>query len=566
VKKTQNVNLFNILDYGAVSDGKTLNSRFIQSAIDDCFKSGGGTVYFPTGTYLSGTIEIKSNVCLYLEAGCVLKGSSEIKDYKTVGLSKEERSYDIDDWLDWAEVNNYHPFIYARDGVNVGIKGPGTIDAQGKTFTKLKADYPQRRLELPGGFISYTGYHPRPENGAAYQIESIKEVGTWGSVVQGDYFVEFRPERTVLIINCNNVKISDIVIEDATCFAVHLVNCNNVFVHGIHINNALYVPNTDGIDIDACNDVVISDCIIYAGDDAVCIKNKNSLKYKRPCRNITVTNCVLVTTCNAFKFGTESEDNFENVTFSNSVIYNNPLMEPKWRALSGITVNMADGAHVSGFTVSNIVMEHARTAFSVKLVNRGRNMPVPIPGTLNEVSINNIIAKGCTIPSSITGLPEHYVKYVSLNNIRLISKGGGIEEEALREIPERPSHYPETTMYGKLPASGLYCRHVDGLRISNFSVDNESADARPTIVGDDVKNMSATGLDLCTPSGKQPVIRLINSDNVFINGNKARKCRIFVELSGAKTKDVTIMNNDLRKAIIDVDCTCDADKNEVYRG
>jgi polygalacturonase len=406
----------NVRDHGAAADGVRLSTKSIQAAIDACATAGGGRVYFPPGRYLTGTIFLKSGVHLYLEAGAVLLGSRDLKDYpETVPAF---RSY-TDNYTDKS-------LIYGEKLENVGIGGPGTIDGQGAAF-------------------------------------------------KGPYKV--RP-YTVRIIECRRVQVTDVAFVNSPMWVQHYLACDDVRITGIRVNSRVN-ENNDGIDIDCCNRVRISDCDIVSGDDAIVFKSTAA----RPCAEVTVTNCVLSTPCNALKLGTESNGGFQNITVSNCTVYDTRL--------TGIAVELVDGGALERVSFSGIVMNNVGAPLFIRLGDRGRpfkaGMERPQVGTLRDVLISNVMASGCGIVgSSITGLPGHPVENITLDNVRLSYKGGGTAEDAARKVEELPANYPEHSMFGRLPAYGLYCRHARNLIFRNVELHPESPDLRPPLLCDDI--------------------------------------------------------------------------------
>ena len=435
-----------ITDHGAVPGGKVLCTEMIQKAIDDCSDFGGGKVIIPTGVFLTGTIYIKSNVILELESGAVLLGSTKIEDYMPRNLI---RAYKVQ---------------------NIGITGNGSIDGQGHTFW------------LPTGKRTFA--HSKPAPGNLIQLEG-----------------------------CKNVIIENVTLKGSESWTLHLLACDEVLVTGIKIRNPLHGPNTDGIDLQACSRVIISNCDIYTNDDAIVIKNRHPDYYGKVCENITVTNCIITTVCNAFKIGTESINDFKNIVFSNSVIqaakpadelaktaaafidpnnYNYELSP-----ISGIALETVDGANLQGVTITNIVMDGVRTPIFIRLANRGageQKIAVPVPGTLKDVIISNIIAYGASGASSISAIPGSYVENVMLSNVMIKTKGGGDKELAGKELDEKIQAYPEAKMWGPMPVSGFFVRHVKGLHMSDIKIYIEGNDMRPLIKFDDVIDLYLNNL------------------------------------------------------------------------
>ncbi len=427
---------YSILDYGAIPDGKSLSTRAIQSAIDDCAQKGGGVVEFPAGRFVSGTFYMKSFVTLHLASGAILAGSKNLDDYP-VTISKI-RSY----------TDNYtcRSLIYGENTEHTGITGDGVIDGNGGSF-QVSGERVRKDL--------FESYKARP------------------------YLIRF--------INCRNIRIQDITLKDSPMWVQHYLVCSNLVISGITVKSKVN-SNNDGIDIDACNDVRISDCSISSGDDAIVLKSTCD----RICRNVTVTNCVLNSDCNAFKLGTESNGGFQNICFSNSVIHHTRL--------AGIALETVDGGITENVTVSGINMDSVECAIFVRLGNRARpyreNMAKPPMGKLSNIMISGIQATnvgntGC----SITGLPSFPVERISLRDIRLQFRGGGTGDLVNRPVEELPEKYPEYNMFGKLPAYGFFCRHVTQIEMDNVSFSCKTPEYRPALFLSDLTDSRISDLD-----------------------------------------------------------------------
>ena len=513
--------VFNIREYGAVGDGKNLDNRFIQDAIDDCFESGGGIVYCPPGVYYTGSIRLKSNVTLHIAAGAVLLGSKDVKDYDPVKKLEFLKTLSTQG----ETTCSLSAFIYAYDAENVTIEGKGKIDGNGHAYIEPIEGNPLVPEWVPG-WCEVPAYWFQPKE---------------------------RPEMMVTFIDCKNVHVQDVVFKDSFAWNLVFFFCDSVFVRGVTVRNPNDICNADGIDLVSSSNVHISDCDIIAGDDAICLKNtcladSSRTDLRRICRNITVTNCRISTTCNGFKIGTDSEDGFENIVFSNSIIYNDLSKDPTYCAISGISLESVDGGNIRGITISNIVMQNVRTPLFIRLGNRGRSQKIPTPGRLQNVFIDNIIATGTRIASSITGLPGYDIQGIHLTNIKIVVEGGGTEEQAKKEVEEKPAYYPEATMYGRLPAYGFYCRHVAGLTMRNVRIETVKSDQRPVVVYDDVKNLDIDQLGMAATEGRQPEIKMIQVKDALIRGCRAPVTDTFLQIEGDETEGIAIIGNDLRKA------------------
>lgn len=256
---------FQIDQHGAVADGKTLNTEAIQQTIDAAAVMGGRVVIGP-GRWLTGSIELKSGVTLHLSENAVLLGSPDIDDYATHS------------WGHHSDRTPWH-LVYAHQAENIAITGQGTINGNGRFFWK----------------------EDRPHEWAFFAEKHA------------------RPTPMVEISNCRNIRIENARMTNPPGWTLHLHDCDRAWIRGIHIDNIRFGPNSDGIDLTGCHDVMISDCYICTGDDAIALKTTED---SRSCEYITVTNCVLETSCAALRVGFESDQDFRYLTFSNCVIRN----------------------------------------------------------------------------------------------------------------------------------------------------------------------------------------------------------------------------------------------------
>jgi polygalacturonase len=465
----------NILEFGAKPDGKTVNTRAIQRAIDAVSQAGGGTVTVPVGVFLSGLIELKSKVTLNLSEGSTLLGSTSMDDYK------------FDSSSPMHDGPNPRHLIFAMNADDVTISGTGQIDGQGPSFWE-----PSDKAPPPDD---------QPWAGVASHDLMPRKGG--------------RPSPMLLFVNCRRLTIEDIHIRNSPGWTLHTINCDHVDIHGISIKNPVNGPNTDGIDITGCQNVTVSNCSIETGDDAICLKSQNPFGPEpRLVKNVSVTNCHLSTCCNAFKIGTETEGGFENITFSDSVVFNNDVPY-KERVIAGVALEIVDGGWIDGVIVRNIQMQRSRTPIFIRLGNRKRVHDNPQHGIRN-VNIENVRASEALVPSSITGLPGMEVRDVALSHLQFQDAIPGRPEWVKRPIPEKETAYPESRMFGMLPASGLYVRHVRDLRLNDLTFTAPPGEARPTVIFDDVIGARLTQIQSSPISGGMPVLLQSGSHDVQI--------------------------------------------------
>jgi hypothetical protein len=447
----------NILSYGAQGDGYFLNTQAIQAAIDDAHRNNGGTVVIPEGTFLTGSLVLKSGAELHLEAGAILLGSANRKDY--AGLNR---------WL---------ALILADGQEDIAITGQGTIDGQGRELA-LNIDALYHDGTMPD--MNYNHRRHRPNEQERPQL------------------IEF--------VNCQRVKISGVTIKNAACWVQTYSQCAHVTIENIGVeSNAFW--NNDGIDIEDCANVRISGCDINVADDGICLKSEHS---DACCDNIVIKHCRVRSSASAVKFGTSSYGGFRNVTVRNISVYDT------YR--SAIALESVDGGTLENIEVSDIYARNTGNIIFIRLGHRNVDGAV---GAARNIHIRRVRAEvpfdrpdaaydlrgpGLSffhnpIPASITGIPGHCVENVTLEDIEITYPGRAnkgmayIPLSRLSAVPENEAGYPEFTMFEELPAWGLYVRHVRSLTLTNISLHLNDDDFRPAYVFDDVRHLELNDLD-----------------------------------------------------------------------
>jgi hypothetical protein len=377
---------FNVRDFGVTGLKKDNARRGIQEAIDACAKAGGGTVLIPAGDYTTGTLVLRSDITLHLEAGATIWGSRDEKDYQTdFRIYKNNRSGDPEEGLTKA-------LIYAKGSHHISITGQGTIHGQAqREFSALRA---------VDGFI-------------ATETENARKAG-----VPMERWYKVEPFTTMIFLEeCEDVTVRDVQLIESSAWTLHFKWCNRISVSGIYLFSSLESGvNADGIDIDGCSNVTISDCIIETGDDAIVLKTTTTFDKSRPCENIVVTNCILTSTSTALKLGTESHADFRYVSFSNCVIRNSNR---------GLSIVIRDGATAEHITFSNIQIECKRKPFfwwgngdPIWLVVKQR-FPDSKIGAIRDVHFQHIYARGQGT-ARFQGLGENMLERISLHDVVLV--------------------------------------------------------------------------------------------------------------------------------------------------
>jgi polygalacturonase len=496
--------VYNVRAFGAKGDGKTLDTAAIQKAIDACALAKDGTVLIPAGDFLSGTLELKSNVTLHLSAGGKLLGSPRREDY-TAGNGVPSGNGNI-------------VFLYAVNATNLTIEGNGTVDGNGAAFYNGKGDN-----------TSPTG----------------KGVG--GNFDRPHLFVFYQ---------CTNLRMYDAFFTASAYHCCRILKCKHVHIDGIRIYNRVN-RNNDGFHFNDGEYVHIVNCDVVCQDDACALFGSNKF--------VTVSNCTFSTRWSIFRFGGGASQDIavtncliydtygcpikisagrariENFTFSNIVMKN--VTGPIGIGFSGENNNNNPNApqdtekpFMRNITFSNIratvipgPLRHSDIPFEVK----------PFDGELNS----------CI---TLNGMGEYYLENIRFTDVHVTYAGGGTAEQASkRDVPKVAAEYFGvwgTAPFGP-PAYGLYARNVKGLTLQNVRFDFQNADLRPAVVLDNVQDASITGLSAQTSPDTESLVRMTGSKDILITASRAlTPVKVFLKLEGAASEGIMIDGGDLRKA------------------
>lgn len=443
--------LFDIKNFGAIGDGVAMETQSIQDSIDACHDAGGGIVRVPAGDFQIGTIILKSNVTLSLDYGASLLGSTNVADYPTENLSRPREGA-------------AHCLIYAENAKNITIEGLGVIDGRG-----THENFPRNRR---GGRNS--GIRPR-----LMRMES-----------------------------CEDLTFSGVTYKRPAFWGLHLIDCKNIHFDAVTVRFRNNNFNNDGFDLDGCENVLIENCDISTGDDAICLKSS-----KHPCRNIVVRGCQMDSNTAALKFGSSSRGGFIDVTVTNCYFHDCPM--------GAIKLQLVDGGRLENVEISRITMDEVGCPIFIRLGDRGSTFgggreKAPV-GTLKNIRISDVVAtvtvedrakaaeavyknlkvdtssgvtdneKSKAGPIMITGIPGHSIENVVLKNIKISYPGDGTEEDAKRVVAEDVDRYPEQFFFGVLPSWGAYVRHAKNIEFVNVELNVRAPDARKRIFLEDVE-------------------------------------------------------------------------------
>lgn len=422
--------IYDIRTFGAISDTTTINTKPIQDAIDKCNADGGGIVLVSGGSYVTGTIYLKSNVCLRVEAGAVILGSKNIDDYTT---DTDRTMYRGEPYMDRC-------LIFAKDAQNISIDGYGIIDGQGKFFP-MKGDSQRNRPKM------------------------------------------------MRLMNCTRIHIRNIMLRAPASWTTEWRYCTDIVVDGITIFSRAK-SNGDGLDFDGCTQVRVSNCTFDTSDDSICLQTSLADK---PCQDIVIMNCNFCSRWAGIRIGLLSRGDFDNVVVSNCTfrdhrdsglkIQMNEGAEMSNMVFSNLVMKNVPRPVLLTFCQQNAWVDSPKGYPPMKRVYNIQ---------FNNITVesSNQTDPGCAF--IITGMPGHPVEGISFSNIKAVFPGGGTAEDAKNVLAEYTvenlkGRWPEYgSLRGRIPAFGFYARHVKGLTLRNVEITSATEDARPAIVFVDV--------------------------------------------------------------------------------
>ena len=463
-----NLNDYNVRSFGAVGDGKSLDSPAINTAIESAFANGGGKIIVPAGIYLCGSIHLKSNIELHLLPGAIIKAApASMKVY-----DESESFGGFPEYQDGGHTYFHNSLIWAEGQDNISITGRGMIDGEGLT----KKD---------------------TENAGNVQ---------GGSIGTGD--------KAIALKLCTNILIRDITIFRGGHFAIIITGCEKGTIDNVTIDT-----NRDGIDIDCCKYLTVTNTKVNTpNDDGIVLKSSYALKKPVPCENILINNCIVTGyklgtfldgtyipekvnwVCGRIKLGTESNGGYRNIAISNcTMMYS-----------SGLAFEEVDQGRMENIAVSNITMNHVHH-YPIYITTGCRNRgpkEVTSPSYGGDIMISNVIADDADSLAGIivTGMKEEPLRNIRLHNIQIRYRGGGTSDLSKKEYREQGTNYPEPRWAGPTPAYGLYARHVDGLTVRGLYLETIRPDYRHVVILDDMKNADIQDLTAPVQKGAEKIV------------------------------------------------------------
>jgi DNA sulfur modification protein DndE len=485
---------FNIIDFGAIPDGHTLNTDPINNAIAKCSDDGGGIVIIPAGLWITGPIVLKSNVNLHLESGALVSFSRDHSNYPIIKLPLKGFSVASP--------------ILGYNLENIAVTGEGIFDGAGDTWRPVKKEKltssQWKNLLKSGGYVDNSTWYPSLE---AYQgLQDMKKLKPVKNLTEND-FIPFRESMRpymTLLINCKNVLLDGITIKNSPKFALQPVQCENVIFRNVKINNEWWAQNGDGIDINACDNVLIYKCTVNAGDDGICMKAGGSKKKSPVLNNIVIADCIVYHAHGGFVIGSETDGGINNISVKNCTFIGTDigLRFKSARDRGGLVENI----FVDGIYMNHIVNEAVLFSYSYEQnLDENKNKEEKLP-VFRNFNLNNIICDGAERAFLIDALLESPVKNVNLTN----------------------SYFDS--------AAGVDIDYADGIVFDKVNFD---------IKNDNLFSLNQT--------------KKMTLNNVLFSGN----IKSFISLKGDKTNLIKISGSDLSKLTNSVIFSPEVNKNSL---
>lgn len=492
--------IYNVRDYGAKGDGKTVDTAALQAAIDACNKDGGGTVLIPSGTFVIGTTELKSNVTLHIAADGTLLGSADGKQYHAVEAIPLTGDTTLPDG-NWA-------LLFAVKQKNIRVEGPGTINGQGAQFHSAQH-----------GVLAPSGLHGN----------------------QRPYFV--------LLYQCEDVTVRNVSMINCAFHCIRPIESKRLHMENIYIHSRVN-SNNDGFHFISCEYATLSNCVVLCGDDACAMFGS--------CHNITVTNCFFSTRWSVFRFGGGHAGNiavsncvlsvvdgcpfkfqgdagsrFENMSFSDIVLdqVTGPI------SISVGARKSRSGQEFPPVVVRDISFSHIHGTVTT-------SPAVTLPESTLHVGLRPGEAHSAIVLNSID---DSVIENISFSDIHITFGGGGTADEgARRDVPKVFGEYFEL---GPIPAYGLYVRNARGITLANVRFQTATPDLRPAVVLDHAEDIAFIGFSVQGNLQAESVMRLTDCKQVLISATRVlTPSSPFLSVEGADNENIIVDGGDLSKA------------------
>ena len=489
--------IYNVRAFGASGDGTTLDTDAVNDAITAANQAGGGTVRFPAGMYRCYSIHLKSNVTLYLGQGATILAAPPRKEKSTEpGYDSPEKN-PWDAYEDFGHSHWHNSLIWGEDIENIAILGPGRIDgsiglSRGGVKIGEGIGYPFPATQPATAPTTAPATQPTTEPTYPNPKDTLR-AGI--------------ANKAIALKLCRNVVLRDFSVLGGGHFAILATGVDNFTLDNLKLDT-----NRDGMDIDCCKNVRVSNCTVNSPyDDGICLKSCFALGWFKPTENVTITNCqvsgyivgtLLDGTCDPvlisklhpdgptgrIKLGTESSGGYKNITISNCVFDN----------CRGLALETVDGGPLEDVAVSNITMRHIyNSPIFIRRGARLRSPPGTPVGTCQRINISNIVVYDADprYASIISGIPGDDIKDVMLSHIQIFCRGGGTKEWATTQSVERENSYPEPRMFSETAAYGFYLRHVKSIEFNDVKTSFNGYEARSPFVLEQVEDAAFTEIN-----------------------------------------------------------------------
>ncbi|WP_208592198.1 glycoside hydrolase family 28 protein [Gracilibacillus suaedae] len=487
------MSLFDVRDYQVQEDIDS--TKAIQQAIDDCESAGGGTVYLPSGIYDTGPIALKSNMTLYLDAGAVLNFTDDFERYPVVKTR----------WSGYV-CHGFMPLIFASNVTNVAIKGDGVINGNGSAWWKVNKQLRQ------GEEYQSSKTEEIAEANKEFTEPADTNLVEWPS--------QFLRPPLIQFFEADHVTISGVTVKNSPFWNTHLVFCNNVSIRNVTFQNPSDTPNGDGLDIDSCENVRVTDCHFDVGDDCVVLKsgiNQDGRHYAVPTKNVTVANCTMHHGHGGVVFGSENSGGIENITVSNCIF------DGTDRGIR-VKTNRERGSYIRNILVQNIMMDNVLCPIAINSFYRhgvSKNNPELLDATpvavtektpvVEQINISHVTARNCRAAAGfIYGLPEMPVRKVSIEHVTVEMAQDetvpGGEPDMVREVIE-------------MAGEGIFAKYVEDLRFHHVEVMPRKG---PALQLHHAKRIKVEELTSTNQREQEAVLIYKDTEELYINGEKSK--------------------------------------------
>jgi polygalacturonase len=492
---------FSIVNYGAINDGLTLNSISINKAITECNAKGGGVVKVPNGLWLTGPIEMKSNVNLYVDKSAILLFTKDKSQYELVESN----------WEGLPAVRNQSP-IWGKNLENIAITGKGIIDGNGDAWRSVKKDKltetQWKKLVASGGVVSEDGkqWFPSAQYLAGHKTEKAGVLTNGKSLNDFKDFKDFFRPNLVVLTNCNKILIDGLTFQNSAAWCLHPLMSKNVVVRNVLVKNPWYAHNGDGLDVESCSNVLIESCVFDVGDDGICIKSgrdEEGRKRGMPTENLIARNCVVYQAHGGFVIGSEMSGGVKNMFVENCTFVGSDI-GLRFKTARG-RGGMVENVYVRNIAMKEILGEailfdmYYMAKDPIALAGEKREAPkvelFPVTAATPQFQnfvIENVVCNGAEKAIFVRGLPEMKIKNLKFKNLTL-----------------QANH-------------GIEITEAAGLSFENVNIVSKNT---------------------------EPVVNITNTTDVLFDGLKyPEQSNLLFHIAGEKTSNIKVVNTDKSKA------------------